>query len=279
MIELIFRCKTTLSLYSAQMSFLTPVFLLYLLFAFQPVFAQNAESLCEKAYSACKSIKSANGEISSRITSGLSEIRSSIKTEEFQSRFRFTLNPASTFSLYQFYSETWQKGKRIGGVYFGEGHQIRFMETDSQITDQSLKGRQTKPILEPHQIFIPLLQSADFFLLPQDRMEAGIIYLEKGPDTVVNAIPCHMLIMQRDLSTSEKVLPPHSFRIMLRKSDGLPIAYQMNWQIGDEENRFFYQGWFNLTNVEIIDKTMIIDSSLLPGWVQKKLKKSGTKHK
>lgn len=179
----------------------------------------------------------------------------------------------SKFSLYQFYSETWQGAKRISGVFYGDGHHVRYLEIDSQVTDQLVSAKVKKPTLEPHQIFLPWVESASFFLIPQDRLEAGIVYLERGGDTSVKGTACDLIIMQRDLSNEEEPLPLHQFRIALRKSDGLPIAYQMNWNMGDEESMFLYEGKFQIVNFETSPVLNALNESLLPKWVQRKLKK------
>lgn len=122
-------------------------------------------------------------------------------------------------------------------------------------------------------MFLPWIEGSTFFLLPEDRLEAGVIYLERGPDTLVQGTPCHTLIMERDLSTAKRVLPPHSYRIAIRKSDGLPIAYEMSWQMGEEENRFRYKGQFYISNMRPKPEIKPLQQQVLPAWVRKKANK------
>ncbi len=241
--------------------------------------AQTAELLCEKAYEACKSIQQTEATLQATIQSGIAQNLQELKAETFSSMFTLTQNPASKFSLYQFYSETWRANKRTSGVYFGEGRLIRYFEADSQITEQIFQGKQQKPVLEPHQIFLPWVESANFFLLPQDRLDAGVIFLERAGDTMVNNTACDLVVMERDLSTAERVLPPHTFRIALRKTDGLPIAYQMSWQMGEEENKFIYKGDFSIRVMKPKAGIKPVKFEALPTWVKAKLKKSATKRK
>lgn len=235
--------------------------------------AQTAEALCEKAYEACKSIQQTEATLQATIQSGIAQNLKDLSKETFTSKFTLTLNPASKFSLYQFYSETWRANRRISGVFFGEGHLIRFLEADSQVTDQSFQGRQQRPVLEPHQIFLPWIEGSTFFLLPQDRLEAGVIFLERGEDTTVQGTPCNLLIMERDLSTVDRVLPPHTFRIAIRKSDGVPVAYEMSWQMGEEENKFLYKGSFQIETMRLKPGLKPLQSTSLPAWVRKKIQK------
>lgn len=243
------------------------------------IFAQTAEELCEKAYEAGKKFQYTEATLEAKIQSGVSQNLQDLTQESFTSKFILTLNPASKFSIYQFNSETWQSKKRISGVFFGEGQLIRYLEADSQVTVQTFQGRQSKPILEPHQIFLPWVESSTYFLLPQDRLEAGVIFLERGNDTTIHGTPCYLLIMERDLSTAERVLPPHTYRIALRKSDGLPIAYEMSWQMGEEENRFIYKGIFEITSMKTKPISRVINQNILPLWVKAKAKKLSTKRK
>lgn len=120
-----------------------PISFLLFISCFIPktLYAQTAEALCEKAYEASKALQQTEATLQATIQSGIGQTAEELKTEHCTSKFTLTLNPSSKFSLYQFYSETWQGNKRISGIYFGEGHLIRFLETDSQVTDQTFQGR------------------------------------------------------------------------------------------------------------------------------------------